>query len=97
MNSHELGRFPIYEQHQKGNEDLWDPSVFMPTPDGSFSAPVTGLEPGVNAVNMNYMDEAFYDQMSFMFTSPFSETPDPHTVANNEAIGLMSGAPTGQM
>jgi hypothetical protein len=99
-NSQQLGLYQFYDQHgilnQNHLNDLWDPSLFLPAAEASSSGSLTGPDSSMDVVNLNFMDEAFYDQMSFIFSKPFGEMPDPYAIINGD-MADMSNTPTSPM
>ena len=103
MNSYQLAQYPMYPQSTFSDEkpvaDTWDTYPLIPQANDGTMAPVlpVGADLGrhVTNMNMNYMDEAFYNQMSFIFTgsSPFGERSDQHGFVNHDMYGILSNAP----
>jgi hypothetical protein len=100
-NSQQLSLFQFYDQfgistpnHANG---LWDPSLFLPTTEASPAGSMAGLDPSMDTANLNFMDEAFYDQMSSIFSQPFGEVPDANAIVNGDTVGMFSNIPTGPM
>jgi hypothetical protein len=101
MNTFQLGQYPMYPQgaytHEKLLPDTWDTYALMPQTTDDIMAPmqpVGDLSRQVPNMNLNYMDEAFYNQMSFIFSGsgPFGERSDQNGFGDHGMYGIMPAA-----
>jgi hypothetical protein len=92
MNSYQLGQFPTYPQivlpGEKQVDLLWTSDYLSATAGDDVITPDLAMANELGA-NSNFMDEAFYDQMSFIFSNPFGErSGDEHGFTNGDMFGM---------